>query len=560
MSHTEASLQALLAHLLNAGESEVVEFKEANDNFPMSDIGKYFSAIANEVNLRGGEAGWLVFGVHDKTRAVVGTSYRQDLARLMSLKQQITDGIEPATSFRDIHVLSTPQGRVVMFEIPAAPRGMPMAWQGHCYARNHDSLTPLSFVKQDQIRLQDASQDWSAVVCPQATLADLDPAALAKARDIFASRYGSRIPEATIKGWSGGEFLAQAKLTINGGITRAALLLLGKPQAAHHLSPHVAELTWKLEGPERAYEHFHPPFLLETSALYQRIRNLRLSLLPPGQLIPIDIQKYDQAIVLEALHNCIAHQDYRACERVLVTERSGELEFSNAGSFFDGEPTDYVLNGRTPRHYRNRFLAQAMVTLRMMDTMGFGIREVMFKGQARRYLPMPDYDLSEPSHVTMRLPGRFMDENYSRLLLAHEDFTLADIFALDRVQKRQPISDEALKALRRRGLIEGRKPALHLSAKVAAATDEKGHYIRHRRQDDAHYRHLILDYLAHFKVASRQDLRDLLMPKLPDAMNTEQKEHKIHNLTTALRKAGQIERVGTSFQHAKWRLVARTEA
>lgn len=552
-SHDNTDLHARLAQLLAAGENEVVEFKEATDTYSTSDIGKYFSAIANEANLRSTDAGWLVFGVRDKPRTVVGTAYREDTPRLLSLKQQITDGIEPATSFRDIHVLHTPQGRVVMFEIPAAPRGMPIAWQGHFYARNHDSLVPLSLVKQDQIRRQEAAQDWSAGVCPQATADDLDPTALAKARDIFVSRYGNRIPESTIRGWDVAEFLAQAKLTFQGGMTRTALLLLGKRQSTHHLSPHVAELTWKLEGPEHAYEHFHPPFLLETSALYQRIRNLRLSLLPPGQLIPIDIQKYDQAIVLEALHNCIAHQDYRACERVLVTERSGELEFSNAGSFYDGQPTDYVLGNRTPRSYRNRFLTEAMVTLRMMDTMGFGIREVMFKGQARRYLPMPDYDLSDPGHVTMRLPGRFIDANYSRMLLAHEDFSLAEILALDRVQKQQPISDDTLKALRRRGLIEGRKPTLHLSAKVAAATDNKGSYIRHRRQDDAHYRHLILDYLAQFGEASRQDLRELLMPKLPDALNTEQKEHKIHNLTTALRKTGQIERVGTSLQHARWR-------
>lgn len=557
MTRDDASLQALLTHLLAAGENEVVEFKEANDNFPMSDIGKYFSAIANEVNLQGGDAGWLVFGVQDKTRAVVGTTYREDVPRLMALKQQITDGIEPATSFRDIHVLHTRQGRVVLLEIPAAPRGMPIAWQGHYYARNHDSLAPLSLVKQDQIRLQGAAQDWSAVVCPQASVADLDTTALAKAREIFANRYGSRIPEATIRAWSDSEFLAQAKLTIDGGITRAALLLLGKRQSTYHLSPFVAELSWKLEGPERDYEHFYPPFLLETSELYKRIRNLRLSLLPPGQLIPIDIQKYDQAIVLEALHNCIAHQDYRAGERVLVIERSGELEFSNAGGFYDGQPTDYVLGNRTPRSYRNRFLAEAMVTLRMMDTMGFGIREVMFRGQARRYLPMPDYDLSEATHVTLRLPGHFIDENYCRMLLAHEDFTLADIFALDRVQKHLPITDEAARALRRRGLIEGRKPGLRLSAKLAAAIDNKGNHIRHRRQDDTHYRHLILDYLTQFKEASRQDLRDLLMPKLPDAMNIEQKEHKIHNLTTALRKAGKIERVGSSFQHARWRLAPR---
>lgn len=546
-------MAGLLAHLLDQGENEVVEFKEANDNFSTSDIGKYFSAIANEVNLRGAESGWLVFGVQDKTRSVVGTSYRESHAHLMALKQQITDGIEPATSFRDIHVLRTPHGRVVLFEIPAAPRGMPIAWQGHCYARNHESLVPLGFAKQDQIRMQEASQDWSAVVCPEATLNDLDPSAISKARALFQSRFRDRIGADAVQAWSDTEFLAQAKLTIRGGITRATLLLLGRPQSTHHLSPHVAELTWKLDGPEQAYEHFHPPFLLQTSELYKRIRNLRLSLLPADQLIPIDIQKYDQAIVLEALHNCIAHQDYRACERILVTERSGELEFSNAGGFFDGVPQDYVLGGRTPRHYRNRFLVEAMVTLRMMDTMGFGIREVMFKGQARRYLPMPDFDLSEPRHVTVRLPGRFMDENYSRLLLTHPDFTLADIFALDRIQKRQPISDEALKGLRRRGLVEGRKPALHLSAKVAAATDAKGSYIRHRRQDDAHYRHLILDYLKQFKQASRDDLRDMLLPVLPDVLSETQKEIKLKNLLAALRRDGLISREGPPVK-SLWRL------
>jgi len=553
MTRGDDSLLALLNTLLAAGESEVVEFKETHDNFSLSDIGKYFSAIANEANLRGLDAGWLVFGVNDKTREVTGTRFREQPARLMALKQQISDVVEPSTSFKDIHVLDVPGGRVVLFEIPAAPRGMPIAWQGHFYARNHDSLVPLSLVKQDLIRQQGGAQDWSAAICPDADLSDLDTAAVAKARELFKARFKSRLSETDIDSWSDTTFLDRAKLTINGRITRTTLLLLGKTESTHHLSPYVAELTWKLEGTERAYEHFHPPFLLQTSALYQRIRNLRLSFLPPGQLIPIDIPKYEQAIVLEALHNCIAHQDYTACERVLVTERSGELEFSNAGGFFDGTPDDYVLGNRTPRRYRNRFLTEAMVTLRMMDTMGFGIREVMFKGQARRYLPMPDYDLSDANHVVLKLSGRFLDENYSRLLLTHDDFTLADILALDRVQKHLPINDDAIRALRRRGMIEGRKPTLHLSAKLAEATDGKGRYIRHRRQDDAHYRHLILDYLKQFKTASRDDLRDMLLPVLPAILSVEQKENKLKNLLAALRRDGAIVREGPPTK-ALWRL------
>ena len=221
------ALQELLDTLIVAWESEVLEFKDANDNFPTSDIGRYFSAIANEANLRDRASGWLVFGVRDDTHTIIGTTYREDTNRLMSLKQQIADGVDPSTTFRDIHVLPTQQGRVVMFEIPAAPRGIPIAWQGHYYARNHESLASLGLNKLDEIRAQGAADDWSAVICKGAAINDLDPAALARAREVFVGRHKERIPEDTIRTWDWPTFLDATKLTIHGQITRTAVLLVG---------------------------------------------------------------------------------------------------------------------------------------------------------------------------------------------------------------------------------------------------------------------------------------------------------------------------------------------
>jgi ATP-dependent DNA helicase RecG len=537
---TDAELRQTLQHLLTAWEGECVEFKDANDNFSTSDIGKYFSALSNEANLRGLPAAWLVFGVDNTTRRVTGTDYRRERERLHSLKHQIAQGTDPATSFREIHELNTPDGRVVLFEIPAAPRGIPIAWQTHFYARAGASLTGLSIAKQDEIRAQGLADDWSGIVVKQASLTDLDPEALAKARSIFAARYSSRIPEATIRSWDDATFLDHAKLTVRGGITRACLLLLGREQVTTLLNPYVAEMTWKLEGPERGYEHFHPPFLLNTSRLFQRIRPLRLSFLPTGQLIPVDIQKYDEKIVLEALHNCIAHQDYTRCERILVIERLGELEFQNAGEFYDGTPDDYIRANRSPRRYRNRFLAEAMVTLRMIDTLGFGIREVMWKGQASRYLPLPDYDLSEPGHVKLRIQGRFMDENYSRALLTHADLPWPDVLALDTVQKGGQPEDDLVQDLRQRGLIEGRRPKLHVAADVAAATDTEAEYLHHRAFDDAYYCDLILEYLKKFDSAKRAKFNRLLEGKLSDLLTPAQKRFKINNLLKRLQREGKI--------------------
>lgn len=550
---TPTELEAKLTELITGWEHECVEFKRAGNDFDTDDIGRYFSALANEANLRGKESGWLVFGVDNRTRSVVGTRYREEHERLMGLKQQMAQGLDPNSSFREIHVLPHPQGRVLLFEVPAAPRGIPIAWKGHYHARHHESLTALDIVKLETIRAQGGADDWSAAICPRATLADLDPEALLQAREIFVRKYGERIPEATIRAWDDMSFLAQVKLAVNGGLTRAALILLGRRESTHHLSPFVAELSWKLEGEERAYEHFHPPFLLETSRLYQRIRNLRLTLLPPGQLIPIELPKYEQRIVLEALHNCIAHQDWRACERIVVIERPGELEFGNAGGFFDGMPADYVLGLRMPRSYRNRCLAEAMMSLRMMDTMGFGIRDVMFKGQASRYLPLPDFDLADPRHVTLRLPGRFIDENYSRALLTLPDIGMHEIVALDRVQKHLPIDDATVRALKRRELIEGRRPHLHVSAKVAAATGHQRDYTRTRRQDDEHYRKLILDYLVQWQQASTRDLRDLIYPLLSSALTDEQKEHKVKNLLGGLSRSTAIVNTG-SRRFPRWQI------
>lgn len=49
-------------------ENEVVEFKKAETNFDIDELGKYFSALSNEANLRDHEFAWIVFGVWDKKR------------------------------------------------------------------------------------------------------------------------------------------------------------------------------------------------------------------------------------------------------------------------------------------------------------------------------------------------------------------------------------------------------------------------------------------------------------------------------------------------------------
>lgn len=554
----QAALENLLNTLIATWENEVVEFKEVGDSYSTSEIGKYFSALANEANLRGFERAWLVFGVNNKSRTITGTDYRLQSDRLQSTKMQIADDTDPrGTTFSRIHELTTPNGRVVLFEINPAPRGMPIGWKGVYYSRAGESLMPLPFDKQDEIRNQTLTTDWSAQIVPNATLEDLDETAIKKARRLFAQKHANRFAVEEMAEWTLQTFFDRAKLTQNGQITRTTLLLLGKAESAYLLSPHPAQMTWKLEGEERAYEHFGTPFLLTTTQLYQKIRNIQIRLLPAGQLVPYEVSKYDQSIVLEALHNCIAHQDYTRCGRIVVIEKSDKLIFENEGSFYEGKPDDYVLGEKTPHRYRNPFLVQAMVELGMIDTMGYGIHR-MHKGQAKRYFPLPDYDLSEATAVRMTIYGSVVDPAYSQMLMQKTDLPFEDVLALDRIQKNRPIPDEAINRLRRAKLIEGRKPKFHVSSIVADAADSRADYIRTRALDDEHYKKLITDYLTKFRKASRAEIDAFLKDKLSDALDDDQKSRKIGNLLTNMRRAGLIKNQGVRAK-PEWQLVKKLQ-
>ena len=146
-------------------ETEWLEFKEAKHQYDFDKLGKYFSALSNEANLKKQACGWLVFGVKND-RSVCGSQFRENPAHLDSLKQKIANHTTGNLTFDEIYVLNHPNGRVVMFRIPPALQGIPTAWKGHWYGRNGESLGALSLREIETIRLQSSDEhqvnsDWN---------------------------------------------------------------------------------------------------------------------------------------------------------------------------------------------------------------------------------------------------------------------------------------------------------------------------------------------------------------------------------------------------------------
>jgi ATP-dependent DNA helicase RecG len=562
---TPAEVAAKLDEFLKLpAETEWVEFKHNNDNPQM--IGEYLSAISNAAALECQPFGYIVWGIVDVTHNVVGTTFKPRQQKGQGnedLEPWLNKMLAPRINFR-IFEFDCDGGRkpMVMFEVQAANTA-PVAFSGRRYVRVGSHKKPLGEHPEKERKLWEIvsgpAVDWSAEVCEEATIADLDPEALTLARTEYANKHSSD-PRKTqlikeVWEWDDETFLNKAKVCINGKVTRTAILLLGRPEATHYLSPSVAQISWILkdeDGLEIDYQHFEPPFLSAVDDLFARVRNLTVRYLPDGTLFPIEVSQYDPWVLRETLHNCIAHQDYTCGGRINVVEQPDSLLFTNLGKFIPGSVEEVITRDAPQEFYSNPFLARAMVNLNMIDTIGSGIKRA-FTLQRRRNFPLPTYDLSHEGRVQVRVIGRILDANYTRMLMSQAELSLLDVVALDKVQKQVPITDEEVKSLRSKKLIEGKRPKLHVSADVAKATDTMVDYLKKRGIDKEYCTKMVKDLLKQQGKSKRAEIDSLLKEKLSDALNGQQKKDFITNLLQQLRRDGEIEVHGKG-RAAYWEL------
>lgn len=306
---------------------------------------------------------------------------------------------------------------------------IPIAYQDHYYGRDGESLQGLAIDKIERIRNQVRRKDWSAEIIENATLEDLDPTAIAKARELYTKAHKDRTEE--IESWDDITFLNKAKITVRGKITNTAIVLLGKEESEYLISPAVAN--------------------------------------------------------------------------------------------------------------RNQFLATAMVGLKMVDTIGSGIRK-MYHYQRQRLFPLPNYDLSE-NHVEVTIMGKILDMNYANILANNTDLDLLDIELLNRIQLGKKLSDIEISSLRKKHLIEGRKPNIYIAKHIAQKVGQKIEYSGHKGLGNKRCEQFLLTALQDHQSLSRKEIDKLLWPLLPDLLNDKQKKDKITNMLIKLRKLKKISNI-----------------
>ncbi|EOS24726.1 hypothetical protein C804_05091 [Lachnospiraceae bacterium A4] len=555
MIYTENHLIEKVIQMIENFEDEVVEFKEAKTKYSFKDIGKYFSALGNEANIRDRKEAWLIFGVTNK-KEIIGTEYRKD-GSLQRLKKEIVIGTNERLTFMEIYELELEGKRIVAFQIPPALRGIPTTWNGAAYAREDESTCPLPMDKVDLIRSQ-VGVDWSKEIVENADMDDLDPEAVNYARTLFIKKQkASKKSTEMLEKMSNIEILNKAGLLIKGKVTNTALILLGKEESLYLFDGFIPRITWTLyngDGSAKAYEHFDMPLLLAVDKTYAKIRNEKYRYIAGQQtLFPDEVDQYDPDVVKEILNNCIAHSNYQLRGKINVEEFEDRLVFINEGNFIPETVEQALEEGYKPPYYRNGFLCHAMVNLYMIDTNAMGI-PMMYQIQRDKCFPLPTYDLEDINRVKVTLYGKILDRNYTQLLHSNGDLDLHTVFLLDKVQKKEVISKEEYSLLRKAGLVEGRYPHIFVSYKVANMVGKPVEYVKNKGLDKDVYEQLVINALKTMTNAKVSDIKAVLEGALPAIMDEKQQTKKVSNILQAMKREGIVNVEGTGHK-ARWMLV-----
>mgnify|MGYP000838207710 CR=1 FL=1 len=514
------------------------EFKNLKNSFcgdEKDDVISYVSAIANM------EGGHLVIGVHDKTLDIVGTdTYNYDRQKaILRLTERCvnlsTEGLDI-----DEFITDDTNRKVWVIHIPKHLPKRPVFAHNKAWQRIEDSLVEMTAERMSAILDEPifSETDWSAQIVADAMIEDLDEVAIAKARMMF-KKVHSRIPEAEVNAWTVETFLSKCGIMKNGGITRAAIILLGKYESAFKLRPAVAQVTWTRRDEKQEvvdYEHFTVPFILTVDEILSKIENLTMREMPGGTLFPDTMKQYDDYTIREALHNCIAHQDYTMQQRINFVENPTYLYYSNAGSFIPGTLENALTNEEPQAYFRNECLCRAMVDFNMIDTVSRGIKK-MFNEQWRRHFPMPDYEIDAKNRkVSVRIYGNEINEQYTNLLKTNKSLTLWDCISLDAIQKGRTIHEDIAQDLLNRGLIEGEAPNYTISLGIAKATRQLQGYTKQKGLDKEKIKQMILQYLKNAGTdgAKRDSIYEYVKDVMPQVKTHEQQLRLLGDILSAL--------------------------
>ncbi len=393
-------LREQIAEWLTAKENEHLEFKEARERYDFEKLVKYCVALANE---RGGK---MILGVSDqRPRKIVGTNAFSELERT---KAGLIERLHLRITADEI---KHPQGRIIVFDIPSRPIGMPIHYKGAYWMRGGEELVPMTPDLLKKI-FEESGPDFSSEICSQVNLEDLSGEGMERFRTMWQKRSGN----VGLQGLSHTQLLEDAELIIDGDITYAALILFGTRKALGRALAQ-AEIVFEYRSSEASIPYqqrkeFREGFFLIHDILWETI-NLRNDIYNyQDGLFRQDIPTFNESVIREAILNAVSHRDYRLPGSVFIRQYPSRMEIVSPGGFPPGITIENILWRQSPK---NRRIAEVFAKCGLVERSGQGANR-MFEECIKESKPVPDFNDTDDYQVSLTLRGDVQDPLFLQFL------------------------------------------------------------------------------------------------------------------------------------------------
>lgn len=390
-----AQLSALLTELLaQPQETEWVEWKQNNTDPEL--IAEYLSALANSAALHGRETAYLLWGIEDRTRKIVGTSFRPRQAKKGNeeLENWLMRSLHPQVDFK-MHEWMHEGRPMVLFEIPRSthapvrfgseefirvgslkkklkeyPAKEAKLWASFSNTPFESGIAHRNLAGEDVLSLLDFSTCFELLKVP---LPSDRPGILSKLADehLLVTHPGGRYSITNL-----GAILFAKNLNQFDRMGRKTLRII-KYRGAGRTE---TEREWRDAPSQKGYAvAFEAAMAYINSQLPQNE--------PIGQAFRTEVRVYPERAIRELVANALIHQDFTVTGAGPMVEIFADrMEIINPG-----EPlVDTLRFIDTPPKSRNEELAALMRRMQICEEAGTGIDKVIEAIEAFQ-LPAPDF-------------------------------------------------------------------------------------------------------------------------------------------------------------------------
>ena len=448
--------------LLRESEDHV-EFKRAVHNFPFDGGDRklpkdrrkcvlgYVVALANE------KGGMLVLGMEDeRPHDVSGSDF--GINRLGEIVDKVYERLQIRITTEELY---KDEKRVLVIKVPSRPIGKTLKFEGIPLMRTGESLRDMSDDELFRI-LSEREPDFSAKICEGLDWNDLDE----KAISIMKQKYADKQQNPGFATLPTKQVLTDLGLFVDGELTYAALILLGKSEAIRKYLPQEAVVVEYRQNrsmiPYTARKVFQSALFVEIDEIWDYINQPASNPLLHYQDGPYiyNIPAFNEETTREGILNSICHRSLQIQSEVVVKQYPDGLTITNAGGFPSGVDRDNILTVNSIP--RCKLLSDVLEKTNLVERSGQGV-DKMFYNCLMEGKPLPTYEGTDSYQVQLNFDAVIAEPELLKFFRREQDkrpednkLNVFDLLTLYKVHKHDvdDLNEESVRRLQKENLLE----------------------------------------------------------------------------------------------------------